>query len=197
LLFRKGGVMKPQMNWTTFRKAAIVAVFAGFSLVAAAKTGDSEQISIYMHLARTHATQAAHNLALLQTYSMAGIPWQVHFNRLQQVQDNVNAIVKDYNRLNALRDSATPEQVEALNSIQPMLQDLQAQVKETLRYLDYHSNAVNMPPFTERVHVQYASVNQIFNALCNCARKNNVLVASAKDKTAASDCSGKTSATMP
>lgn len=189
--------MKPQMNWKTFRKAAIVAAFVGFSLVAAAKTGDSEQISFYMHQARTHATKAAADLQLLQTYSMAGIPWQVHFNRLQQVQDDVNAIVKDYNRLNALRDSATPAQVEALNSIQPMLLDLQSQVKETLRYLDYHSNAVNMPPFTDRVHVQYASINQIFNALCNCARKNNVLVASAKDKTAPTDCSSKTSATMP
>ena len=174
-----------------FRTAVIVAFMAGFCLVAAAKTGDSERISIYMHQARMHATQAAANLQLLQTYSMTGVPWQVHFNRLQHVQDDVNALAKDYNRLNALRETATPAQVEALNTIQPLLQDLQAQVKEALRYLDYHSSAVNMPPFTQRVHLQYASINQIFAALCNCAKKNNVLVASAEDRSAGADCSGK------
>jgi hypothetical protein len=189
--------MKRQMNSKIFRTAAILAVIAASSIVAVAKSGDSEQIAFYMHQARIHATQTAADLQLLQTYSMAGVPWQVHFNRLQQVQDDINALVKDYNRLNTLRASATPTQVEALDTIQPVLQDLQSQVKETLRYLDYNSNMVNMPPFTQRVHMQYASVNQIFATLCNCAKKNNVLVASAKDNTAASDCSGKTSAMKP
>jgi hypothetical protein len=58
-----------------------------------------------------------------------------------------------------------------------------------LRYLNYNSAAVNMPPFTQRVHAQYAAANQIFAALCNCAKKNNILVASAQDRTAPSDCS--------
>lgn len=182
---------------SAFRKAAIVAAMVGFSLVATAKTSDSEQISIYLHQARTHATQAAQNLGLLQTYLIAGVPWQVHFDRLQQVEDNVNALVKDYNRLNALRASATPAQVKALDSIQPLLQDLQADVKDTLRYLDYHSNAVDMPPFTLRVHMESASVNQIFAALCNCAKNNNVLVASAKDPSAAADCSTRSFVSLP
>lgn len=186
--------MKSQLG---FRVVAFVAVTVAFSLGALAKTGNSEQVSIYMHEARAHATEAAADLALLQTYSMAGIPWQVQFNRLQHVEDNVAALIKDYNRLNALRDNATPEQVKALDTIQPMLQDLQAQVKDSLRYLDYHSNAVNMPPFAQRVRIQSASVNQIFAALCNCAKNNNILVASAKDRTAPSDCSRKSSVTMP
>lgn len=198
MLFRKGGVMKPQMNSKAIRKAAIIAVMVGFSLVAAAKTGDSEQISVYMHQARVHATQAAANLALLQTYSMAGIPWQIHFNRLQQVHENVNALVKDYNRLDSLRASATPAQVEALDHIQPLLQDLHAQVRDSLRYLNYHSHEVNMPPFTQRVHVQYASVNRIFGTLCECAkRNNNIQAASAKDPTVSKDCSNKSFVTMP
>jgi hypothetical protein len=181
-----------------FRTAAIAAVIMSFSLVAAAKTGDSEKISLYMHQARVHATQAAHNLALLQTYYMTGVPWQVNFNRMQQVEDDVNNLVKDYNRLYALRDSATPAQAQALDSIQPLLLDLQAQVKDTLRYVNYHSNAVNMPPFAQRVQLEFAGVNKIFGELCNCATKNNnLLVASAKDSTAASDCSDKSFVTMP
>lgn len=179
------------------RIAAVIAASVGFSLVAAAKTSDSEQISIYMHQARAHANEAGHNLALLQTYAMAGVPWQVHFNRLQLVEDNVNALVKDYNHLNALRASATPEQLRALEGIQPLLQDLQAQVKDTLRYLDYHSNAVDMPPFEQRVHAEFASINRIFADLCNCAKNNSILVASAKDRTAPSDCSDKSFVTMP
>ena len=186
--------MKSQL---AFRVAAFVAVASAFSLVTLAKTSNSEQISTYMHQARTHATQAAADLALLQTYSMAAIPWQVRFNRLQHVQDDLNALIKDYNRLNALRDSATPAQVQALDTIQPMLQDLQSQVKDTLRYLDYHSNAVNMPPFGQRVHIEYTSANQIFAALCNCAKNNNLLVASAKDQTAPSDCSDQSFVTKP
>lgn len=171
------------------RILAITAAVAVFSIGVAAQSRDSEKISTYMHQARLHATQAAADLQLLQTYSMAGVPWQVHFKRLQQVDDDVNALVKDYNRLSALRYQSTAAQVGALDEIQPVLQDLQSQVKESLRYLDYNSAAVNMPPFTQRVRVQYAAVNHIFAALCNCAKKNNVLVASARDRTAPSDCS--------
>jgi hypothetical protein len=190
--------MKPQMNTKAIRKAAIIAVMVGFSLVTSAKTGGPEQISIHMHQARVHASQAVANLELLQTYSMAGIPWQVHFNRLQQIEDNVNALVKDYNRLNTLRASATPAQVEALDSIQPVLNDLHAQVKDTLRYLDYNSSAVNMPPFTQRVRSHYASVNQIFATLCDCAaRETNIQVGSAKDLSVSKDCSNKSFVTMP
>lgn len=55
-----------------------------------------------------------------------------------------------------LRYQSTAAQVGALDQIQPVLQDLQSQVKETLRYLNYNSAAVNMPPFTQRVQVQYS-----------------------------------------
>jgi hypothetical protein len=190
--------MKTQVKSKIFRNVCIAGVIAGFSLIAAGKTRDSEQISIYMHQARVHSIQAARDLALLQTYSMAGVPWQVHFNRLQLVDDSVNSLVNDYNRLNALRASATPSQVETLNTIQPILQDLHAQVKESLRYLNYHSNEVHMPPFTRLVHVEFANVNTIFASLCNCTKKNNnVLVAYEKDKTAISDCSNKSFVSTP
>jgi len=197
LLFAKGGNMRPRINTSKIRNVVIAILMLGFALVASARTGYSEQISISMHQARLHATQAAADLALLQTYSKAGVPWQVHFHRLQQVQDHVNALVADYNRLDALRYKATPSQVAALDRIQPLLQDLQSQVKETLHYLVYNSVAVNMPPFTQRVRAEHASVTQIFAALCNCARNNNVLVASLRDRSAVSDCSDRSFVTMP
>ena len=189
--------MKPQTGMKGIRNSMIVVLVLGFSLVAAAKTNYSEQISSSMHQARLHATQAAADLALLQTYFETGVPWQVHFHRLQQAQDHVNALVADYNRLDALRYRATPSQVAALDRIQPLLQDLQAHVKETLHYLVYNSAAVNMPPFTQRVRLEHANASQIFAALCNCAKNNNVLVASARDRSAISDCSNKGFVTMP
>jgi hypothetical protein len=185
------------------RVAAVAAFTLAFSLVGVAQTTASKQITTYMHQARVHSAQAAADLALLQSYSMTGIPWQVDFNRLQHIEDDVNALIKDYNHLSALRANATPSQVDTLDRIQPLLQDLKAQVKESLRYVEYHSAAVNMPPFEQRVHVQYANANRIFSTLCDCAKKNNnVLVASLQDPTVFSDCSDKklgmpTSSTLP
>ena len=174
------------------RAAATTALVVGFSLVALAKTGDSEQISINMHQARVHSAQAAADLDVLESYSMSGVPWETYFNRLQHVEDDVNAVIKDYNHLNALRASATPAQIEALNAIRPILQGLQVQVKETLRYVDYHSAAINMPPFVRRVHLEFASANSILSNLCDCAKKNDsVQLASVKVPIAASDCSSK------
>jgi hypothetical protein len=162
--------MKPQ---AIFRAAAIILAIGGFSFCASPQTRDSRQISTCIHEARIHAAQAADDLAMLQIYSMTGIPWQVRFTRLQKVEDDLQALAKDTQHLYALSDHATTDQLFAMDRVEQLTKSLLIRVKESRRYLDYHSAAADMAPFRDRVNSGYASANEIVTILCQCEKKTS------------------------
>ena len=180
-----------------FRTIAVIAALSGFGLVAAAQSTNSQKISIDMHQARVHALQAVDDFELLQTYSMAGIPWQVHYSRLQKIQDEVRALGKDAARLNLLKDDARFDQQIAIERVNALSTSLAIRVGESLHYLNRHTAAVNKEPFALRVRSQYDSSKEIFSILCQCARKADRTATQISsdgadaytDATAAADCS--------
>lgn len=158
---------------SSLQTSALIAIVAGSSLVAATEPPDSVQVSLYMQEARLHAAQVVGDLELLRTYSMAGVPWQVHFARLQKVEDEVLALATDTQQLYALSDRATTDQLYAMDRVEQLTKSLAVRVKESLRYLNYHSATVDMPAFTNRVNSEYASAKEIMRILCECRARVN------------------------
>jgi hypothetical protein len=152
---------------THLRKVAAVAAIAS-SFLASAQTSGSERISACLREARLHAWLAAEYLAQVQTYSKAGVPWQVHVDRLRKTQDEVMALGKDTEELMALSDAATDDQFLAMDQIEHFTQILSASVNESLRYISSQPAAVNLPPFTQLVNSAHATATKILSILDRC-----------------------------
>jgi hypothetical protein len=54
-----------------------------------------------------------------------------------------------------------------------------ANVRVTIKYLNQNHSRVNMPPFTDQVHIDRLLINSIYNVTRAHAPKNNTLFADA------------------
>lgn len=176
--FGEGGVMKPLTKSYAFRLVAILAVVLPLSSAAfAEKPSTSIEISILMGQARADAVQADKDITALETYSMANIPWQTHFLRLQEIQVDVNNLLKDVEQLKAIEEKGTPSQQDAINRLDPLVHSMAFNIRTTIKYLNQNHSTVNMPVFTDRVHENRLLINSIYNVTRAHAPKDNALLA--------------------
>lgn len=170
--------MKFLMKSYAFRATALLAVALPLSSAAfAAKPSPSVEISILMGQARSDAALADKDMTVLESYSMAGIPWQVHFLRLQQIQVHVNDLLKDVNQLKSIEEKGTPSQQDAINRLDPLVRSMAANINATIKYLNHNHSTVNMPMFTDKVHVDRLLLTSIYNVTRSHAPLDNTLLA--------------------
>jgi hypothetical protein len=170
--------VKILINHHAFRVTALLALALSLSSVAfAAKPSPSVEISILMGQARSDAALADKDMIVLETYSKAGIPWQVHFLQLQQIQVHINDLVKDVNQLKSIEEKGTPSQQDAVNRLDPLVRGMAANINATIKYLNHNHSAVNMPVFTEHVRANRLLLNSIYNVTSSRAPKDNTLFA--------------------
>ena len=161
-----------------FRMAALLAVVLPLSSAAfAVKPIPSIEISILMGQARADATQSDIDMTALETYCMAKIPWQVHFLRLQEIQVDVNNLLKDVSQLKAIASKGTPSQQDAINRLDPLVQSMASNINATIKYLNRNHSTVNMPVFTDRLRGNRLLINSIYNVTRAHAPKDNSLLA--------------------
>jgi hypothetical protein len=175
--FREGGVVKFFTKSYAFRMAALLAVAFSISSAFAVKPKPSIEISILMGQARADATQADIDLTALETYSMANIPWQVHFLRLQQIHVHVGHLLKDVSQLKAIASKGTPGQQDAINRLDPLVQTMASNINAAIKYLNRNHSTVNMPVFTDQVRVNRLLIDSICNVARAHAPKDNTLLA--------------------
>jgi hypothetical protein len=170
--------MKPLINSCAFRLAAMLAVVLPLSSAAfAVNQRSSIEVSILMGQARADAVQADKDITALETYSMANIPWQVHFLRLQEIQVDVNNLLKDVNQLKAIQDKGTPSQQDVINRLDPLVHTMAFSIAATIKYLNQNHSTVNMPVFTDRVHANRLLIDSVYSVTHSHAQKANTLLA--------------------
>jgi hypothetical protein len=157
--------------------ASAVSVSLSCSAGFAAKPTPSVEIAILMEQARDDAAQASKDIAVLETYSMANIPWQVQFLRLQGVQVRVNDLLKNVKQLKAIQAYGTPGQQDVINRLKPLVQSMVENTNATIKYLNHNHSTVNMPVFTEQVRANKLLMNSIYNVTRAHASKDNTLFA--------------------
>jgi hypothetical protein len=157
------------------------AVSLSCSAALATKPTPSVKIDILMEQARDDAAQASKDIAALETYSMANVPWQVHFLRLQSVQVHVNDLLKHVKQLKAIEAYGTPGQQDVINRLKPLVRSMVDSTNATTKYLNHNHSTVNMPVFTEQVKANRLLMNSIYNVTRAHAPKDNTLFAAVSE----------------
>lgn len=152
--------MRLRVNMSTIRRVFILALLLPFSAVLAAQTSDSQAVSKLMKHAKTHAAAAYDNAINLESYWRIGMTWQGHDTCLRAISDELKRMDEDLTRLNAMRKEGSPQQQEAIDSINPALTSTRDQLAATIRYLRTHLEQVQMPPYRDLIHTSRLSIER-------------------------------------
>lgn len=146
----KGEIMKTRSILRISVGLAIVALFLAIKgPVAVAQNADSAEISNLLSQAQHHAVLLADDAATLQSYIRSKLHWQSHAQQLESMKTHVNNLGKVTGQLNDLRSEGSPWQQQAIDQINPLLQDMADRLTATINHLNKNQERVHMPAFQD------------------------------------------------
>ena len=141
----------------------------GLAMKAQAVT-DSTAINKLLSDVKVHSMQADDDAATLDSYARSGrISWQLHGRKLAEIKEHVNDLFRDSNVMNSMRTEGSGWQQEAIDRINPLLQETAAHLTATIEHLNANQNRVSMLPYREYAHANYVLVHKTHNLISDFA----------------------------
>jgi hypothetical protein len=116
-----------------------------------AQNPDSTEINDLLKEVKTHAVLAEDDALTLESYTRSKVSFRSHATRLNQMKEHANEMIDEFNRLGTLRASGSPWQQEAIDRINPLLNDMATHLTATINHLNDNQGRIGMPPYKEYV----------------------------------------------
>jgi len=98
-----------------------------------AQPADSDHVTKLLADAKTHATSAEQDAELLKSYTRSGLSLQSHSAQLEKIRGHVNDFGRTINDLKNARGEASPWQQQAIDRIDPLLQEMADTLTATIQ----------------------------------------------------------------
>jgi hypothetical protein len=141
--------------------------FASFALlllmsspVIKAQTADSEEISKLLTEAEDHATLAADDAEILESYTRSTMSWESHNLKLTEIAEHVNELGKVSKQLADLSSQGSPWQQKSIGHIDFLLRDLAAQLTATIDHLKNNQSRVQMQAYRDYARASYERASE-------------------------------------
>ncbi len=112
---------------------------------------DSKQVAELFQKAKAEAAQIRRDSHDLIAYHRSRLSWQSHAVQLGQIKEHVNEVGELEQQLRDARESGSPWQQEAIDRINPLLQELADNLTSTINHLNEHRNGLFASPYPEYV----------------------------------------------
>ena len=123
--------------------------------VAMAQKADSAEISNLLSEAQHHAVLLDDDAVTLQSYTRSKLHWKSHAQQLELMKTHVNNLGKVTAQLSDLRSEGSPWQQQAIDQINPLLQEMADHLTATINHLNENQERVNMPAFQDYARANY------------------------------------------
>jgi hypothetical protein len=164
--------MKRKGSFIAMLRVTALVLLVPVAAAFAAQTPDSASISKLFHQAKDHAALANDDITFLDSSRFSGLDFRTHFLYLENVKQHAADLFRDYYKMQMLRDKGTPQQREAIDRLDPLLREIATTLTSTIQALNANRELVNMPPFRDRIHSDYLTINAVYEHLCKCANDN-------------------------
>lgn len=135
----------------TLKRIMLLAIALSMPLVVKAQAVDSSKVNDLLKESRTHAVLAEDDAQTLDVYTRSKLSWLSHATRVHEMKEHANDLIRDFNQLSSMRAEASPWQQEAIDRINPLLQEMAAHLNATINHLNDNQNRIHMPEYQEYV----------------------------------------------
>lgn len=143
------------------RRGAVLGLLLILPFIAPAQKADSKAINELLKVAEDHAILANNDAETLESYTRASsISRQSHAQRLSGIKEHANNLIEDFNQLNSLRGEASPWQQEAIDRVNPLLQEIATHLTNTINHFNDNKQRLNMPAFRDYVKANHEYMNK-------------------------------------
>lgn len=140
-------------RFSTF--CALVLFLAMSSMILFAQSPDSEEISNLLQDAKSHAALSANDAADMDAFTRSNVSWSTYTSKLSPIREHVNELGKIHAQLADMRHLGSPWQQNAIDQIEPLLQEMADTLTATIKHLNDNQSRVHMPQFEDYVHATH------------------------------------------
>lgn len=120
-----------------------------------AQAPDSEHVSKLLANAKSEAVNASNDAEQLQAYTNSNISLSSHGAQIEMIRGHVNDIGQTVSELKAARAEASPWQQQAIDRIDPLLQEVADTLTATLKHMNDNPGHIRMQPYRDYVTATY------------------------------------------
>ena len=140
--------------WTTF-PLILALLIAGYLAVSpASKAGetpreDSEQVTKLFAETKAEAVQLREDALEVVVWARSNLSWESHTQKIVEIKEHVNQAGHLLAQLNELRDTASPWQQKAIDTIHPLLKEMADNVEATIEYYNNHREHLKASEYSD------------------------------------------------
>jgi hypothetical protein len=121
----------------------------------AAESPASSEVSDLLTQAKSHVIQLKHDAEEMESFTRSQMDWRTHATQLAQIKEHANNLGEVVQKLNDARSTAAPWQQEAMDRINPVLQELASNIESTIDHVNKNQERTHMPAFKDYVKANY------------------------------------------
>jgi cell division protein FtsB len=120
-----------------------------------AQSADSQHVANLLAKASSQANTAAQDADILQSYTRSKLSLSTHQEQIDRIRENVNALGRTVEDLKTARSEGSPWQQEAIDRIDPLLQEIADTLTATIKHLNDNPSQIHMQPYRDYVTATY------------------------------------------
>ena len=145
----------------------VLVLAAAPTLLAGQTAKDSEEVSKLLADARARSAQLDSDAAEMEGYTISRVDWQTYASMVERVGQDVDNATRLAYRLKNARDAASPWQQEAIDRIDPLLNELASSVNSTVSRFSRASAVLHMPPYKDYAAANARLANDLAKLISN------------------------------
>jgi hypothetical protein len=122
---------------------------------------DSAEVTALLADAKSEAGQLKLDTAEMETYARSKLSWKTFASKISQIKDHVNKVGELTAKLNNARSGGSPWQQQAIDRINPLLQELGSNVGATINQLNEHQSLVHSTHYREYVQTNHQQATNL------------------------------------
>jgi hypothetical protein len=130
-------------------------------IVQASPQEDNKEVSKLLEDVKIQAAALDRDSDELESFARSNVSWQSHGTELERIKDRINAIGKTISRMQQLRSSASPWQVEAIDRIMPVAQKLASNTTAAINHLDKNPLRLNTAEYQQYLKSNAEAASQL------------------------------------
>lgn len=133
--------------------------FGGSFTAKATEKPDSEQVSKLLAEAQTMAFQLKEDAVDMESFTRADLDWQVHAAAIGKIKEHFNELSRQVTKLKAERSAASPWQRQAIDQIDPYLDELVGYTSAVIENINKNPALLRTPEYKDylEANADYAS----------------------------------------
>lgn len=141
----------------------------GLGMKAQAVT-DSAAINKLLSDVKVHSIEADDDAATLDSFARSGqISWKSHGRKLAEIKEHVNNLIRDSNEMGSMRAEGSAWQQEAIDQLNPLLQEMADHLTATIQHLNANQSRVHMPQYRDYARANYDLVHECHQLISDLA----------------------------